>query len=179
MPSLLPHERTRAAGATLANRFTAPGSVHLTAGAQSASARREDTVSQGPVDSWPVLVESRTITGDRRALSVLAADLRKRSVDHTGHLEEVHFQNEGDRIRFLVLWRSPVDLRDFVTGSHSDVLSFRTATGTFPGVERTLWWAAPGAPVTFTEADERAGHLHEHGPGQQAFTLRSPVPPPE
>lgn len=177
MLKLLPHERTGTARPARSGRFASPDSVRPTARTHAAPARGDEW-AQRTTAPGPVLVESRTITGDRRALAALAQALRKRSEDHVGHLQEVHFQAQGGRIRFLTLWRSPTDLRDFVTDSHPDVLAFRTATDTFPGVERTLWWSTPGTPVSLAEADERAGHLHEHGPGPTAFTLRSPVPPP-
>ncbi|WP_159940159.1 MULTISPECIES: DUF3291 domain-containing protein [unclassified Nocardiopsis] len=126
----------------------------------------------------PVLAEARTVRGDRRFLGAFAAVLRERARAHPGHLEEVHFADEGDHIRFLVLWRSTVDLRAFVEEAHRDVLALRERAGAFPEVERVLWWAADGAPVPPEEAAERARRLRERGPGADAFTLASPVPVP-
>ncbi|WDZ92316.1 DUF3291 domain-containing protein [Nocardiopsis sp. HUAS JQ3] len=126
----------------------------------------------------PVLVEARVLRGDRRRLGAFAAALRERARRDPGHLEEVHFLDEGDRVRLVSLWRSPGDLRSFVEAAHRDVLLFRAAVGSFPEVERTLWWSAAGTPVPPREAGERAAWLRAHGPGAQAFTLSSPVPPP-
>ena len=154
--------------------------------------RRHDTVRRTPrrrpnplgeVGSalrtgWPVLVEARVLRGDRRHLGAFAAALRERARRDPGHLEEVHFLDEGDRVLLVSLWRSPGDLRSFVEAAHRDVLAFRAASGAFPEVERTLWWSAPGTPVSPGEAGERAAWLRAHGPGARAFTLSSPVPPP-
>ncbi|MFD6949429.1 hypothetical protein A6A08_04835 [Nocardiopsis sp. TSRI0078] len=126
----------------------------------------------------PVLVEARTVRGDRRFLGEFAAALRERARSSPGHLEEVHFSDEGDRIHLVALWRSPADLRSFVEEAHPDVLALRARSGAFPEVERVLWWSAAGAPVSREEAGERARRLRGHGPGPRAFTLASPVPAP-
>ena len=127
---------------------------------------------------WPVLVEARTVTGDRRYLRPLVAALREQAADHLGHLAEVHFSDEVDRVRVVHLWRSPTDLRSFVEEAHRELLAFRTGSGGFPTVERTLWWSTAGTGITPKEAEERAEHLRMRGPGPKAFTLGSPVPPP-
>ncbi|NYH54075.1 hypothetical protein HNR06_003664 [Nocardiopsis arvandica] len=126
----------------------------------------------------PVLVEARTVRGDRRFLGAFAAALRERARSGPGHLGEVHFSDEGDHIHMVALWRSPVDLRSFVEEAHPDVLALRARSGAFPEVERVLWWSTAGAPVSREEAGERARRLREHGPGPRAFTLASPVPAP-
>ncbi|WP_150250282.1 DUF3291 domain-containing protein [Nocardiopsis deserti] len=131
-----------------------------------------------PRGGWPVLVEARVLRGDRRHLGAFATALRERARRDPGHLEEVHFLDEGDHIRLVSLWCSPGDLRSFVEAAHRDVLAFRADSGAFPEVERTLWWSAAGTPVTPEEAGERAAWLRGHGPGARAFTLSSPVPPP-
>lgn len=127
---------------------------------------------------WTVLVESRTITGDRRHLRSLVSALQERSANHLGHLGEVHFSDEGDRVHVVSLWRSPADLRSFVEETHRELLAFRAESGRFPTVERTLWWSAAGTEVTAAQAEERAEHLRVRGPGPRAFTLGSPVPAP-
>ncbi|MEV2275219.1 DUF3291 domain-containing protein [Nocardiopsis sp. NPDC049922] len=130
----------------------------------------------------PVLVESLRLgvpSGDGRALDTLVATLRDRAQGSPGYLGEVHVDRSDGHRRVVALWRSPTDLRSFVHAAHPDLLSFRAATGVFPTVERTLWWSAEGAAgVTADEAERRAVHLREHGPGARAFTLRSPVPVP-
>jgi len=133
---------------------------------------------QGLGERRPVLVESRTLRGDRRHLAALAAALRQRAAEGAGAPEEVHFSDGGDRIHVIVLWRSPTDVREFVEAAHRDLLGFRARTGAFPEVERVLWWAVGGSAVTAEEAAARADHLREHGPGRRAFSLASPVPAP-
>jgi hypothetical protein len=127
---------------------------------------------------WTVLVEARTITGDREHLRPLVTALRAQAEDHSGHLGEVHFIDEGDRIHLVSRWRSTTDLRSFVERSHRDLLAFRAETGGFPTVERILWWSTAGTEVSAAEAEERAELLRTRGPGPRAFTLASPVPPP-
>ncbi|GAA1075933.1 DUF3291 domain-containing protein [Nocardiopsis metallicus] len=127
---------------------------------------------------WTTLVEARTITGDREHLRPLVAALRAQAEDHLGHLGEVHFIDEGDRIRLVGRWRSPADLRSFVERSHRELLLYRAEAGLFPTVERTLWWSTAGTGVSAAEAGERAELLRTRGPGPRAFTLASPVPPP-
>lgn len=124
------------------------------------------------------LVEARTITGDREHLRPLVAALRTQAEDHLGHLGEVHFIDEGDRIRLVGRWRSPADLRSFVERTHRELLVYRAHTGRFPAVERTLWWSTAGAGVSAAEAEERAELLRTRGPGPRAFTLASLVPAP-
>ncbi|WP_150242239.1 DUF3291 domain-containing protein [Nocardiopsis quinghaiensis] len=133
---------------------------------------------RGPRGASPILVEARTVRGDRRFLGAFAAALRERARGSLGHLEEVHFSDDGDRIHLIALWRSPVDLRSFVEEAHPDVLALRARSGAFPEVERVLWWSASGAPVSWEEAGERARWLRERGPGPHTFTLASPVPAP-
>lgn len=160
MPSLIPHQRTSA-------RHAVPAAVPA---ARSASAPGSETV----------LAEARTLTaaaGGRCALFTLVLAMRRRAEDHSGHLEEVHFSEEGDRIRIVSLWRSAEELRTFVEQAHDDLLDHRAASGAFPTVERTLWWS-PAGEVTAAEADRRTEHLRAHGPGPHAFTLASPVPRP-
>ena len=127
---------------------------------------------------WTVLVEARTITGDREHLQSLVAALRAQAEDHLGHLGEVHLIDEGDRIHLVSRWRTPVDLRSFVERSHRELLVYRERTGRFPTVERTLWWSTAGTGVSAAEAEERAELLRTRGPGPRAFTLASPVPAP-
>ncbi|WP_017589399.1 DUF3291 domain-containing protein [Nocardiopsis ganjiahuensis] len=150
---------------------------HVGAPARAARIRRS-TPETARLAHWPLLVEARTVTGDRHQLQAFVRVLRERAGVHLGHLGEVHFSDEGDRIRVVALWRSPTDLRSFVEDAHDEVLAYRAATGAFPTVERTLWWSSAGAEVTVAEAESRAGHLRDHGPGPRAFTLASPVPAP-
>jgi hypothetical protein len=154
MPSLIPHQRTARVPAAHPDGVSAPG---------------------------PVLVEARTLSapdGGHGPLFSLVLALRRRAADHSGHVDELHFSDEGDRVRIVSRWRSPEDLRCFVDQAHADLLDHRAAGGAFPVVERTLWWSPAGAEVTAAEADRRADHLRSHGPGPHAFTLASPVPRP-
>ncbi|MGW5875575.1 DUF3291 domain-containing protein [Nocardiopsis terrae] len=125
-----------------------------------------------------VLVEARTVTGEHHHLQALVGALREQAKDHSGHLGEVHFSDQGDRMRVVNLWRSPDDLRSFVEETHREVLAYRAAVGGFPTVERALWWSTAGTGITAAEAEERAGQLRARGPGPRAFTLGSPVPAP-
>lgn len=126
----------------------------------------------------PVLVEYRVITGEPEQLEVLGRALRARVEDHSGHLGEVQFHDEGDRIHLVHLWHGPLELRAFVEQAHADLLAYRRDAGAFPTVERTLWWSTTGTEVTLAEATERAAHLRAHGPRSRAFTLASPAPTP-
>lgn len=122
------------------------------------------------------LVEHHVIQGDHAHLATLAHALRNRAKDHSGHLGEVQFHHEMDRVHLVRLWRGPTELRAFVEEAHPDLLAYRRDSGSFPTVERTLWWSDAGANVTLLEAVERSSHLRAHGPGPRAFTLASPVP---
>ena len=150
---------------------------HVGAPARAARIRRS-TPKVGRTAHWPLLVEARTLTGDRHHLQALSRALQEHAKGHLGHLGEVHFSDAGDRIHVVTLWRSPTDLRSFVEAAHDEVLAYRAAAGAFPTVERTLWWSTAGTEVTAAEAERRAEHLHAHGPGPRAFTLASPVPAP-
>lgn len=150
---------------------------HVSARARASRIRRSS--QEGPrKPHWTVLVEARTVTGDPEHLRALAHALRERTKDHLGHLGEVHFSEEGDRVSVVNLWRSPTDLRAFVEDAHEDVVAYRATSGAFPTVERTLWWSTAGTEITPEDAEARAGHLHAHGPSPRAFTLASPVPAP-
>ncbi|MBR8740685.1 DUF3291 domain-containing protein [Nocardiopsis sp. MG754419] len=127
-------------------------------------------------DRRPALAEALVIRGDRARLTALARALRSRAEDHSGHLGEVHFHHEGDRLHLVHLWRGPTALRAFVEEAHADLLAYRRSTGDFPTVERALWWSTVGGEVTEHEATTRLAFLREHGPGPRAFTLASPVP---
>ncbi|MFI6574978.1 DUF3291 domain-containing protein [Nocardiopsis sp. NPDC050513] len=157
MPSVIPH--------TVPHQHTRVSDVRVTR-----------------VPEGPVLVESLllgTPSGDDLALDTLVAALRDRAQGSPGYLGEVRVDRSDGRRRAVALWRSPTDLRSFVHAAHPDLLSFRATTGEFPTAERTLWWSPEGAAgVTVDEAERRAAHLREHGPGARAFTLSSPVPVP-
>ena len=161
MPSLIPYQRT-------STRHAVPA---------AAPAPRS---APAPV-SQAALAEARTLTtpdGDHCALFALVLAMRRRAEDHSGHLGEVHFSDEGDSVRIVSLWRSADELRTFVERAHDDLLDYRAASGAFPTVERTLWWAPAGTEVTAAEADRRTEHLRAHGPGPHAFALAAPVPAP-
>ncbi|MEU3308014.1 DUF3291 domain-containing protein [Nocardiopsis sp. NPDC055551] len=142
--------------------------------------RRHAAASRGPRPQVPrpqtTLVEHHVIQGDHTHLATLARALRNRVKDHSGHLGEVHFHHEMDRVHLVRLWRGPIELRTFVEEAHPDLLAYREDSGAFPTVERTLWWSDAGANVTLAEAIERSSHLRGHGPGPRAFSLASPVP---
>ncbi|PWV58044.1 uncharacterized protein DUF3291 [Nocardiopsis sp. L17-MgMaSL7] len=140
---------------------------------------RRHRVSPVQLDQGAVLVESRTLTGDPRHLPVLVAALRALAEDHSGHLGEVHFSDEGTAVRVVNRWRSAADLRSFVERAHDDLLVHRAATGRFPEVERALWWSCSATVITPEQVGARTAHLRAHGPGPRAFTLGSPVPAPE
>ena len=42
-----------------------------------------------------------------------------------------------------------------------------------------LWWVPMGHIPTVDEAKGRLAHLKQHGPSPEAFTFRSPFPPPD
>ncbi|QVQ53119.1 DUF3291 domain-containing protein [Spiractinospora alimapuensis] len=87
--------------------------------------------------------------------------------------------SEGDIVD-LSLWESPLDVRAFVHGRHQDLLRLRRRWGLpADAVTRVLWWVAPGHTPDHAEAAARLRHLREFGPDREAFTLRSPVPPPQ
>lgn len=79
----------------------------------------------------------------------------------------------------LSLWESPLGVRAYVHGYHQDLLDLRRRW-VIPAdaIERVLWWVPVGHTPDHTEAGARLRHLREFGPGREAFTLRSPVPPP-
>lgn len=131
-----------------------------------------------PRAAAPVLVEYRVITGEPAYLEALGRAFRKRVEDHIGHVGEVQFHDEGDRIHLVHLWHGPIELRTFIEQAHVDLLAYRRDAGAFPTVERTLWWSTVGTEVTLAEAADRAAHLREYGPRPRAFTLTSPVPTP-
>ncbi|GAB2490743.1 DUF3291 domain-containing protein [Nocardiopsis aegyptia] len=161
MPSLIPLQRTSA-------RHAVPAAVPAPWSAPA------------PVPG-AVLAEARTLTapdGDHCALFSLVLAMRRRAEDHSGHLGEVHFSEEGDRVRLVSRWRSAEELRAFVEQAHDDLLDYRAASGAFPRVERVLWWSPADQEVTAAEADRRTEHLRAHGPGPHAFTLAAPVPRP-
>lgn len=160
---------------TLLRPHSAPD--HSTNRPRSARPSRFEAMTN-PGSASPVLVEYRVLTGEPEQLEALGRTLRKQVEDHIGHLGEVQFHSEGDRIHLVHLWQGTLDLRIFVERTHVDLLAYRHAAGAFPLVERTLWWSTPGTRITLEEAAERAAHLSAHGPGSRAFTLASPVPTP-
>lgn len=150
-----------------------------TARRESARGRAcRNRVDPAPQAPGAVLVESRTVTGDPRHLSALASALRARAEVHRGHLDEVHFSDDGASVRTVSRWCSPTDLRSFVERAHGDLLAYRAEAGRFPEVERTLWWSRSATAVTPEEAEARSARLRARGPGPGAFTLGSPVPAP-
>ncbi len=88
---------------------------------------------------------------------------------------------DDDRILFnLSVWESPEHLRQYVYGAvHAEMIRqrhhwFEKMAGAF----LALWWIPAGHRPTVDEAKERLTHLHQHGPGDRAFTFRQNFPPP-
>lgn len=75
------------------------------------------------------------------------------------------------------LWRSPADLLRHVHHTGPELRRWAAATGCHPRPERVLWWVPAGHVPDLAEALERRARLLAHGPGPDAFTLRSPTPP--
>lgn len=92
------------------------------------------------------------------------------------------FEAEGtDVIINLSVWESAEDLAAYAFGNagHRAVLRrrrdwFEKMTAAYAA----LWWIPRGHLPTVAEAEERLGHLREHGPTSRAFTLGRRFSPP-
>ncbi|MER5383876.1 DUF3291 domain-containing protein [Streptomyces sp. NBC_00647] len=76
-------------------------------------------------------------------------------------------------------WRDTDALTAFMyQGRHRELLARRREW--FERLEEAmavLWWVPAGHRPTVAEAESRLLRLREHGPTQDAFTLRTPFPP--
>jgi hypothetical protein len=81
----------------------------------------------------------------------------------------------------MSVWDSVEALGDFVyrDPAHLAVLSRRRDGFTrLDAAHQVLWWVRAGRRPTVAEAEQRLGHLREHGPTSWAFTFRMPFPTP-
>lgn len=80
----------------------------------------------------------------------------------------------------LSVWESLESLQRFVYRNEH----VQTMRGRHEWFERldgpilALWWIPAGHHPTVGEATERLAHLKAHGPSPNAFTFRTPFPPP-
>jgi hypothetical protein len=80
----------------------------------------------------------------------------------------------------LSVWTSLEALTDFAyRGPHRDVM-VRRRQWFEPTAEAflALWWVPVGTVPTVADAETRLGLLRAQGPTAEAFTFRSPFPPP-
>jgi hypothetical protein len=81
----------------------------------------------------------------------------------------------------MSVWRSPQQLLDFVYGdTHRAVLRRRREWfAQLAEAETALWWVPAGHEPAVAEAEDRLTSLRQHGPTEQAFTLRQLFPAPD
>jgi hypothetical protein len=78
----------------------------------------------------------------------------------------------------LSVWESSAHLADFVYRSgHLAVMRRRREWFERIGLHVALWWVPAGHVPSVDEAEERLGHLREHGPTPYAFTLKTQYDP--
>ena len=81
----------------------------------------------------------------------------------------------------MSVWESLETLQQFVYQS-AHVGPLRDRKQWFEPIEGpilVLWWIPTGHVPTVAEALERLQHLKQHGPSPDAFTFRTPFPPPD
>ena len=81
----------------------------------------------------------------------------------------------------MSVWESFEALQQFVYGS-AHVGPLRDRKQWFEPIEGpilVLWWIPAGHIPTVAEAQERLRRLKECGPSSEAFTFRTPFPPPD
>lgn len=80
----------------------------------------------------------------------------------------------------LTVWRDVESLAGYVfSGRHVEIMR-RRRTWFERAAEATtaLWWVPAGSLPTTDDAEDRVRLLRAHGPTPDAFTFRSPFPPP-
>jgi hypothetical protein len=78
----------------------------------------------------------------------------------------------------MSVWESLQALRAFVySGEHVAVMRRRREWFEHMDVLMALWWVPAGHLPSLDEAEQRLGHLREHGPTAHAFTFRRSFPP--
>lgn len=80
----------------------------------------------------------------------------------------------------MSVWESLENLQEFVYRT-AHVAPLRDRKQWFEPIEGpilALWWVPAGHIPTVAEAVERLAHLKAHGPSADAFTFRTPFPPP-
>ena len=83
---------------------------------------------------------------------------------------------EDDRILFnLSVWESVDSLKQYVyRTAHAELLRDRRSWFEhFDGVYVALWWVPEGHIPDIDEAKDRLAHLEQHGPSNQAFTIKT------
>src|SRR5262249_22400339 len=79
----------------------------------------------------------------------------------------------------MSVWESIEALAEFVYRSrHVEVMRQRRRWFEAMELYLALWWIPRGHIPTLAEAEERLEHLRRHGPSPDAFTFRTPFPPP-
>jgi hypothetical protein len=87
---------------------------------------------------------------------------------------------EDERVMVnLSVWRSLPELWDFVYATeHLDVMRRRREWFERMETYLALWWVPAGTLPGVEEAKDRLERLQRGGPGPEAFTFRTPWPPP-
>ncbi|SFX26349.1 DUF3291 domain-containing protein [Streptomyces atratus] len=114
------------------------------------------------------------------AVADQAAGFVWRLQSDTGNSTDVSVFGDDRLILNMSVWRDTDALTAFMyQGQHRELMARRREW--FERVEEAmtaLWWVPAGERPTVRDAEERLLHLREHGPTQQAFTLRRPFPAP-
>jgi hypothetical protein len=132
-----------------------------------------------PLDS-PLLADFVAALEPVNAVADTAPGFVWRLQTEDGDATAVRVFDDPELIVNLTVWADLESLGNFVYSvQHSAIMRGRRSWFARPTEAMTaLWWVPAGTVPTPEQAERRLGSLREFGPTPDAFTLRTPFPPP-
>jgi len=115
------------------------------------------------------------------ALSDAAQGFVWRLQDESGNATGIQVFDDPKTLVNMSVWEDVDSLKNFVYKSgHMPIMRRRDEwADRMDTPYQVMWWVPADHEPTLDEAKAKLEYLTDHGPSQDAFTFRSPFPPPQ
>ena len=133
-----------------------------------------------PLDD-PELADFMARLDEINALAETSPGFVWRLQSDSGNATDIRAFDDPRMLVNMSVWSSAEALFDYVYRSgHGKVMARRREWfEPMAGPYTVLWWVPAGHRPTVEEANDRLGHLKDHGPTAEAYTFKQRFPAPE